>query len=74
MSPALRWRISFRAAGWEEVGKTKGFSRVNHARDFYIPNDRPKVLFMKPFRRDAWDLIVSNALTNFAANADCTCH
>ena len=52
----------YRAAGWEEVGKTRGFSRVNHARDFYIPNGRPKVLFMKPFRRDAWDLIVSNAL------------
>ena len=52
----------YRAAGWEEVGKTRGFSRVSHARDFYIPNGRPKVLFMKPFRRDAWDLIVSNAL------------
>ena len=52
----------YRAAGWEEVGKTKGFSRVGHARDFYIPNGRPKVLYMKPFRRDAWDLIVSNAL------------
>ena len=52
----------YRAAGWEEVGKTKGFSRVSHARDFYIPNGRPKVLYMKPFRRDAWDLIVSNPL------------
>ena len=52
----------YRAAGWEEVGKTKGFSRVSHARDCYIPNGRPKVLFMNPFRRDAWDLIVSNAL------------
>lgn len=52
----------YRAAGWEEVGKTKGFSRVNHARDFYIPNGRPKVLYMKPFRRDAWDLVVSNDL------------
>ena len=50
----------YRAAGWEEVGKTKGFSR--HARDFFIPNDRPKVLFMKPFVRNAWDLIVSNDL------------
>ena len=50
----------YRAAGWEEVGKTKGFSR--HARDFFIPNDRPKVLFMKPFARNAWDLIVSNDL------------
>ena len=52
----------YRAAGWEEVGRTKGFSRVNHARDFYIPNGRPKVLFMKPFRRDAWELITRNAL------------
>ena len=50
----------YRAAGWEEVGKTKGFSR--HARDFFIPNDRPKVLFMKPFVKDAWELIVSNSL------------
>ena len=50
----------YRAAGWEEVGKTKGFTR--HARDFYIPNDRPKVMYMKPFRKDAWDLIVSNEL------------
>ena len=52
----------YRAAGWEEVGKTKGFSRVGHARDFYIPNGRPKVLYMKPFRKDAWDMIVSNGL------------
>jgi len=50
----------YRAAGWEEVGKTKGFSR--HARDFFIPNDRPKVLFMKPFVKDAWELIISNNL------------
>ena len=52
----------YRAAGWEEVGKTKGFSRVSHARDFYIPNGRPKVLYMKPFRKDAWDMVVSNGL------------
>ena len=52
----------YRAAGWEEVGKTKGFSRVSHARDFYVPNGRPKVLYMKPFRKDAWDMIVSNGL------------
>ena len=52
----------YRAAGWEEVGKTRGFSRVRHARDFYVPNGRPKVLYMKPFRRDAWDLAVSGDL------------
>ena len=52
----------YRAAGWEEVGKTRGFSRVRHARDFYVPNGRPKMLYMKPFRRDAWDLAVSSDL------------
>ena len=52
----------YRAAGWEAVGKTKGFSRVNHVRDFYIPNGRPKVLYMKPFRKDAWELAVANSL------------
>ena len=30
----------YRAAGWEEVGKTKGFTRSRHTRDFYIPNGR----------------------------------
>ncbi len=52
----------YRAAGWKQIGKTKGFSRVNHARDFYIPNGRPKVLYMKPFRNDAKELIISNNL------------
>ena len=52
----------YRAAGWEEVGKTKGFSRVRHARDFFVPNERPKVLFMKEFVRGAWGMIVSNDL------------
>ena len=61
----------YRAAGWEEVGKTKGFTRSRHTRDFYIPNGRPKVLYMKPFRRDAWDLIVSNDLPR---ECECAAH
>lgn len=54
----------YRAAGWEAVGKTRGFSRVAHARDFYVPNGKAKVLFMKPLRRDAWELILSKDLPN----------
>lgn len=50
----------YRAAGWEAVGRTKGFSR--HARDFFVPNERPKVLFMKPLAGDAWERIVSPRL------------
>ena len=61
----------YRAAGWEEVGKTKGFTRSRHTRDFYIPNGRPKVLYMKPFRRDAWDLMVSNDLPR---ECECAAH
>lgn len=61
----------YRAAGWEEVGKTKGFTRSRHTRDFYIPNGRPKVLYMKPLRKDAWDLIVSNDLPR---ECECAAH
>ena len=52
----------YRAAGWRAVGKTKGFSRVGHARDFFIKNDRPKVLYMKGFTKDAWKTIIANDL------------
>ena len=44
-----------RAVGWEEVGKTKGVSRVNHARDFYIPNGRDiRKCVGKPAKEVAW--------------------
>jgi hypothetical protein len=36
----------YRASGWEAVGQSAGFSR--HRADFYIPNDRPKRLWLKP--------------------------
>ena len=26
----------YRAAGWKAVGRTKGFSRVGHSRDFFV--------------------------------------
>jgi len=35
----------YRACGWEAVGQSAGFSR--HRADFYIPNDRPKRLWLK---------------------------
>ena len=52
----------YRAAGWKAVGKTRGFSRVGHSRDFFIKNDSPKVLYMKGFTKDAWETIVANDL------------
>ena len=35
----------YKASGWEAVGMSQGNSR--HRADFYIPNDRPKKLWMK---------------------------
>lgn len=36
----------YKASNWEPVGMSEGFSR--HRADFYIPNDRPKKLWLHP--------------------------
>lgn len=41
----------YKAAGWLPLGQTKGFSR--HRADFYVPNDRPKKLWIKELRLNA---------------------
>lgn len=41
----------YKASGWLPLGKTKGFSR--HHADFYVPNDRPKKLWVKELQPDA---------------------
>jgi len=41
----------YKAAGWTALGKTKGYSR--HAADYYVPNDRPKKLWVRELRKDA---------------------
>ena len=41
----------YRASGWLPLGKTKGYSR--HRADFYVPNDRPKKLWVRELRKDA---------------------
>ena len=35
----------YKASNWEAVGKSAGHSR--HRADFYVPNDRPKKLWLK---------------------------
>jgi hypothetical protein len=52
----------YRAAGWTPLGTTKGFSRTRQSRDFYVANDRPKALWIKPLRKDAAGLLLSTAL------------
>jgi hypothetical protein len=41
----------YRAAGWMPLGLTKGYSR--HRADFYVPNDRPKKLWVRELRKNA---------------------
>nr|MDA3799586.1 transposase family protein [Kiritimatiellia bacterium] len=45
------------ASGWIEVGKSKGFSR--HKSDFYVPNDRPKKIWLKKLHNNAGELLRS---------------
>ena len=47
----------YRASGWTARGKTKGYSR--HAADYYVPNDRPKKLWVRELRKDATSLLRS---------------
>jgi hypothetical protein len=41
----------YKASNWEAVGLSAGYSR--HRADFYIPNDRPKRLWMRPLVPEA---------------------
>ena len=41
----------YKASGWQPLGLTQGYSR--HRADFYVPNDRPKKLWVRELRRDA---------------------
>jgi len=45
----------YRASGWQPLGKTKGYSRDRA--DFYVPNDRPKKLWIRELRDDATGLL-----------------
>jgi hypothetical protein len=41
----------YKASNWEAVGHSAGYSR--HRADFYVPNDRPKRLWLRPLVPDA---------------------
>lgn len=54
----------YKASNWEAVGHSAGYSR--HRADFYIPNDRPKRLWLRPLVPEARQLLRSVELP-----ADC---
>jgi hypothetical protein len=47
----------YKASNWEAVGHSAGYSR--HRADFYIPNDRPKRLWLRPLRPEARQVLRS---------------
>jgi hypothetical protein len=50
----------YKASNWEAVGMSAGYSR--HRADFYIPNDRPKRLWLRPLVPEARELLRSARL------------
>jgi hypothetical protein len=42
----------YKASGWLPLGLSKGYSR--HRADFYVPNERPKKLWVRELREDAF--------------------
>ena len=45
----------YKAAGWLPLGKTKGYSR--HRADFFVPNDRPKKLWVRELCPNAAEIL-----------------
>jgi hypothetical protein len=45
----------YKASNWEAVGRSAGYSR--HRADFYIPNERPKRLWLRPLVPEARPLL-----------------
>ena len=50
----------YKASGWIQLGLTDGNSRQRS--EFYVPNDRPKKLWIKPLRPDARDRLCAKTL------------
>ena len=55
--PEAREGTCYKASGWLGLGQTQGYSR--HRADFYVPNDRPKKLWVRELRKDASDRLRS---------------
>lgn len=45
----------YRAAGWQRLGRTKGYARAG--KDYYVAHDRPKELWVLPLCKSAVELL-----------------
>ena len=57
-----------KASGWQPLGFSKGFER--HRCEFYIPNDRPKKLWVKELQPDAREILIAKSLPEAHASAE----
>lgn len=57
----------YKATNWTLAGNTKGFSqnrsKEEHT-DYYLPNQRPKKLWIKPLQKDAYKQLCANDLSS----------
>ena len=55
----------YKATNWTLAGDTKGFSQKrakDDQTDYYLPNDRPKKLWLNPLQKNAYRLLCANEL------------
>lgn len=55
----------YKASNWTLAGNTKGYSQKRANKDdtdYYIPNERPKKLWIKPLQDKAYSLLCANEL------------
>lgn len=57
----------YKATGWTQAGVTKGYSQ-DHT-DYYLPNERPKKLWLKPLVSNAYSLMCARELPERCKNA-----
>lgn len=59
VDPVLFRGTAYKASGWHNVGKTKGYSRGRVNREYYTKHNKPKDLYVKVLRRGARRLLKS---------------
>jgi hypothetical protein len=63
----------YKASGWEPLGLTKGYSR--HRADFFVPNDRPKKLWVKRLHTEALEWLCAPQLPEaYRGGGGCSAH